>query len=377
MKRLTLLAIALSSMASTKSLAYDLKSENEDGVTISYNIINGGSELEVIGCSSCQTLNIPASVTHSGVTRQVTSIAERAFYENSRLTSVSIPDGVTSIGEEAFYGCGKLTSVAVPNSVTSIGDAAFQWCTRLTSLSIPENITRIENHTFCQCVRLKSVEIPTGVVTIGNSAFSGCSGLSSLNIANSVTTIGDFAFADCSGLTTLTIPNSVVSIGECCFFKCSGISSLIIPNSVTNIGNSAFLSCSDLISLTIGSSVKSIGHKAFDCDNISTVISLIENPFVISANFQQNQNTFSSKTFSTGVLYVPYGTKDMYKMTEGWNRFTNIEELEPINTGISPVHMPTTNSSFYTLDGKHITQPSKGINIIRMSDGTTKKVLVK
>ena len=61
----------------------------------------------------------------------MTSICNRAFYDCSSLTSVTIPEGVTSIGYEAFYGCSSLTSVTIPSSVTSIKAWAFSGCTNL------------------------------------------------------------------------------------------------------------------------------------------------------------------------------------------------------------------------------------------------------
>ena len=55
--------------------------------------------------SSITTAIIPAIVTYQGITYDVTSIGERAFWDCSSLTSITIPNSVTSIGNFAFYGC--------------------------------------------------------------------------------------------------------------------------------------------------------------------------------------------------------------------------------------------------------------------------------
>jgi len=41
------------------------------------------------------------------------------------------------------------------------------------------------------------------------------------------------------------------------------------------------------------------------------------------------------------------------------------------------VIIPNFEYFFYNINGKLITSPQKGVNIIKMSDGTIKKVLVK
>lgn len=49
-----------------------------------------------------------------------------------------------------------------------------------------------------------------------------------------------------------------------------------------------------------------------------------------------------------------------------------------IDTGISSItNGQTTITGRYTLDGKRISTPQQGLNIVRMSDGTVKKVMVK
>ena len=108
--------------------AHDIEVQNADGVTIYYNYINDGTELEVTfrGSSYNAYSNeyqgnvvIPEEVTFMNRTRKVTSIGKSAFRSCSGLTSVTIGNSVTSIGNQAFEGCDGLTSITIPNSVTN------------------------------------------------------------------------------------------------------------------------------------------------------------------------------------------------------------------------------------------------------------------
>ena len=69
----------------------------------------------------------------------------------------------------------------------------------------------------------------------------------------------------------------------------------------------------------------SIGDGAFDGWDLPEVISKIENPFKIRGK-SSSYNTFSLNTFNNATLYVPVGTIDKYKSTEGWKDFAFIEE---------------------------------------------------
>ena len=117
----------------------------------------------------------------------------------------------------------------------------------------------------------------------------------------------------------------MTSIGASAFLNCSGLTSVTIPNSVTSIEYAAFKGCSGLTSVTIGNSVTSIGRYAFDGVDIPTVISLIENPFKITGKTSDDR-TFSQNTFNNATLYVPKGTIEKYKATDGWKDFLFIEE---------------------------------------------------
>lgn len=101
---------------------------------------------------------------------EVISIGNKAFWECTSLTGVTIPEGVTSIGDRAFEHCASLTSVTIPEGVTSIGNDAFSLCGNLTSISLPKSLTSIGSYGFSG-TDLTSITIPENVRSIGCEAF--------------------------------------------------------------------------------------------------------------------------------------------------------------------------------------------------------------
>ena len=243
----------------------------------SYGILESGYAGDVV---------LPASVTYGGKTYSVTEIGRWAFQE-SDVTSVTIPESMTSIGEGAFSYCTGLTRITIPESVTNIGEGAFSFCAGLTSIVIPEGVTSIGNYTFRECTSLVSVTMGNGLTAIGSYAFNNCTALTSVDIPSSVTSIGEHAFwgcknlaevsvpggvkninycafNDCSGLTSLTIGDGVSVIGEAAFGGCSSLTSVVFPSSLTAIGSRAFMGCISLASIAVPESVTNIGMKAFE-----------------------------------------------------------------------------------------------------------------
>lgn len=159
----------------------------------------------------------------------VTGIQERAFINNTVLTSVTVSEGVSTIGRFAFYGCTALTEISIPNSVTQIGEDTFHGCTELNSITLGNGVTVIAENLFAQCSSLSSVVIPDNVSAIGKGAFSGCVALTEIDLPNSVKTIGARAFSDCSGLTAITVPDSVTSIGSAAFSGCFNLRTMTLP----------------------------------------------------------------------------------------------------------------------------------------------------
>ncbi len=202
----------------------------------------GGGVFE--NCFSLMSIRIPDSVTT--IDNWAFFHCSDALFDTNRIPGVRLVDGwvvgyedslsgnldltgIRGIADNAFCDCSKLTSVVIPKSVTVVGASAFDNCTRLTSVTIPKSVTYIGPKAFRGCTALASVAIPKSVTSIGGYAFDQCTALASVAIPKSVTSIGDFAFANCSALTRITVPDSVTAIGRGVFYHCSGLTTLSLP----------------------------------------------------------------------------------------------------------------------------------------------------
>ena len=227
------------------------------------------------GCGSLTSVTIPDSVAN---------INEGAFSRCERLITINVNlnnpmyssiDGVLFNKSQSVlltYPCGKEDTVYnIPNSVTTIGYGAFYECTKLTSVTIPASVDVIAENAFNGCYDLTNLTIPDGVMTIGEMAFANCQSLVNMTIPSSVTIIGDGAFFQCS-VTNIILSSNITAIGNEVFKNCDELLSITIPDSVTFIGDLAFCNCANLESVVIPNSVTKIGKGAFfDCNKLADV----------------------------------------------------------------------------------------------------------
>ena len=137
--------------------------------------------------------------------------------------------------------------------------------------------------------------------------------------------IGEYAFAYCSGLTSLTLPSGITWIGESAFSYCSGLTSIYVyAEKVPRIGRYAFEGCA------------------------------------------------SRKC----TLYVPKGTYDNYRLSE-FGYFENIVEFDATGIDKTTTSTDVEEVSRYSLNGQLLVGPTKGLNIVKYSDGSVKKVAVE
>jgi hypothetical protein len=164
-------------------------------------------------CSKLTSIVIPEGVV---------TIESAAFSGCLSLRSVTLPESLTRIADititnmssdgGVFEGCSALTTIVIPNGVSYIGRSAFE-NSGITSITLPSGITKIADSTFRGCKKLASIVIPEGVKEIGSEAFGDCSALTSVTLPSTITTLAR-SFKNCSSLTTVTIPDSVSRIGD-------------------------------------------------------------------------------------------------------------------------------------------------------------------
>ena len=180
-----------------------------------------------------------------------------------------IPDGIEEIGPNAFYGCSFLLQVVLPNSLKIIHEGAF-------------------DSTGLQCI-----QIPEGVETIGTRAFSNT-----------------------SSLTDISLPNSLRTI-ETCALGASALKSIYIPEGVTTIGLGAFFNSVDLVCASIPSTVKKM------CDPfVNPALRFIHMHHKDLSDVEIIMNPHSDNC----LLFVPYGTKDLYQQHPNIRGFQYIIE---------------------------------------------------
>ena len=219
--------------------------------------------------SGIKTCNFPASIEYIGTSAFFTSeltaidlsatsltyIYDNAF-NNTKATTLQLPNGIETIGSGAFYNC-KFTSLVIPNTITdiygdgfgdidecesltfedggteplNIGGAAFRSIGHVGVLKLPERMTEMTNaYTFLDCKNLTAFEFINGGTTstdgrvwvndgvlysgnpVGSSyvylvAYPGAKTTSNLIIPENVTHVADYGGAGYAQFESVTFTN--------------------------------------------------------------------------------------------------------------------------------------------------------------------------
>ena len=153
--------------------AFDVPAQTD---SIGNGVFNACSALNAISVSPQNT----KYTSIDGVLYNKTGTQLITYPAGQTALSFTLSDKVIRICQDAFFGNTCLQYVYIPNSVQEIGSRAFNSCVSLDSVRLPESLTEIPDYTFYKCQSLRSIQIPAAVKRIGTAAFYNCQNLASI-----------------------------------------------------------------------------------------------------------------------------------------------------------------------------------------------------
>ena len=142
-----------------------------------------------------------------------------------------------------------------------------------------------------------------------------------------------------------------------------------LPEDLTEIKEYTFINCYNIQSVTIPKNVASIGMYSFAyCWNLNSVTSLNSVPPTC------DEGVFNELATLNIQLNVPAESLNDYKNANVWCDFFEKDQT----TKLENIHNTMTiETARYDISGRLLSAPVKGINFVKMSDGSMKKVIVK
>ena len=235
--------------------------EDEESLTVtSIDVENEQFKADVV---------IPEKIVLNNREYPITKIGDYAFYENKKVTSVTLPNSIVEIGMFAFSKVSKLKSVTLNEGLKVIGESAF-YNKSAAELTLPSSVEEIKANAFesssvktltipensllhtigdsCfKAAKFKSIYIPKGLVNYGVDAFRDCA-LEEITFAEDfeATHFSSGCFAQTS-IKKFTLPLSIKEISPS-LFESSKLTHFFLPagHTITEIGDSAFEKCSNL-----------------------------------------------------------------------------------------------------------------------------------
>lgn len=326
-----------------------------------------------INDASTDPIIIPSIAKDGEVEYTVTTIAEKGFYNFTKVTAFTLPESLTTIQAKAFCYCTSLQDVVIiPSNVTSIGDLVFAaWKTPIQFKS--ENPAVLGNNVFrddnkqnapilipCGAYNVYAAEkgwtdisqsgtnnrleeiclwnIPTTFsdeqftyeITSKYPAEVTITGLSNLSLIDltidsyvtyydhnfSIVSIADNAFKQNTTIQTVKIESeNLTTIGASAFYQCSNLTSFAFHDGLQVIKNRAFTGCTKIENLLIiPATVQTIDEYAF-----AEVQCAIE--FVSESPATLGKEVFRDKNQKNSVIIVPCGFRDTYVNATGWSDF--------------------------------------------------------
>ena len=390
-------------------------------------------------CRFSGSLTIPNSVTEIGerafqnctgfngtltLSNKLETIGESAFNGCSGFTgSLTLPNSVTTIGDAAFRACGSFTNLELSNTLSVIPNQAFMHCRSLSGeLVIPASVTEIGNNAFSDCQNLNAVTgqvtLPKSLKKIGYYVFSNTNNIKTVNFQSLPEGISGFlgqkkkavSLSDESYISdkasgtvneisytrqmsnnwgTLVLPYSLTLTGEESYRlytidkmegeelvlkQLEGTVAAGTPCVVKRNGTEAKLTFGpNYATLNMARVAQDVGGMKFRGTYWTEDVN---SGYVISKNSFWNVEELKNSTSVKGVKVNPF---------RAWLDGTSAKAPAKLNmridgstTGIDAIDaLNDAEAEYYDLSGKRLDEPQKGVNIVRMKSGKTKKIIIK
>ena len=255
----------------------------------------------------------------------VQSVGAMAFAD-TKLTAITLPDSLETIGVGAFGGC-EIAEITMGNKVSSIGAYAFA-ANPLSDVTLPDSVTEIAYGAFA-CENFANMELPNAVVKMsvatgadspwmdtlengyagniliyaGNKNYNAGSDATEFTVNPGTTVIADMAFQNMEKLETVTLPDGLLSIGSMAFFNCSSMETITIPASVTYIAPDAFIGCTALKTIQVdpeNACYSSVDGVLYNKDQTELIVC----PKREDATFTVPESVLNIKSYAFGLSGV-------------------------------------------------------------------------
>lgn len=363
------------------------------------------------GCSGLTSITLPDGLA---------SIANSAFSGCTGLTSVSIPASVTSIDDYAFYNCTALTKAEFA-SIESLCKIEFAYYS--------SNPLYYAHHLYINGEEITgNLVIPDGVSSIGAYAFRACTGITSVTIPESVTYIGDDAFRQCKlrnvFVKSATPPSLYDEADDDIFGYETCLHGILYVPAGAWEAYAFDESWCYFINIREAASeqqeVKAdMAYTLMDANNfqyavydqVNDRVRMIQSVNVdekdpnhcwqtITSDGKQYLYNIGARKFAVpatdGTSFTLTAEVGSIKMEDGrdgivlnghteaqWALVSNERmaadlSIEDTITAVNGINAPASSvRDVYDASGRQQTSPQRGLNILRKTDGTTRKVLVK
>ena len=390
-------------------------------------------------CGFSGGLTIPNSVTEIGekafynctgfngtltLSNKLETIGESAFYGCSGFTgSLTLPNSVTTIGNAAFRACGSFTNLELSNTLSVIPVQAFMNCRSLSGeLVIPASVTEIGDNAFSDCLNLNAVTgqvtLPKSLEKIGFYVFGNTNNIKTVNFQSLPEGISSFLGykkkAVCLSDESYISDKASGTVDEISYTRqmSNNWGTLVLPYSLTLTGNEPYhlysidnMTGEELVlkqlegtvaagtpcvvkrkgseaELTFGSNIAKLNMErvAQDVGGMKFRGTYwtedVNSGYVISKNSFWNVEELKGSTSVNGVKVRPF---------RAWLDGTSANapaqlsmRIDGSTTGIDAIDaLNDAEAEYYDLSGKRLVEPQRGVNIVRMKSGKTKKIIIK